>query len=111
MKCSRAESRTLLTLLPGEPETDAWDSSVTQGTFAVIQEAEAADTECPDCQDVARDGHIEKEHIAGPNCERTINKGYSGWHIEAEEMRVSKQISGVCVGGLVGLHTTDLHAI
>lgn len=113
MKCFRAESRTLLTLLPGEPETDAWDSFVTQGTFVVIPKNEqgAAYPRCLDCHDVARDGHVEKEHLAGPNCERTINKGYSGWHIDAEEMRVRKRCSRVCVWSLVGRHATDLHAI
>ena len=36
--------------------------------------------------DEASDGP--KEHIAGPNCKCT--QGYSGWHITAAEMRVSK---------------------
>lgn len=70
---------------PGEPESDAWSSGGRPNTFVTIDEYDSA--ECSDCQDIPREGATEKEHIAGPNCK--LNKGYSGWRIGAEEMRVS----------------------
>lgn len=87
MKHYRAKDPTLLTVCPGEPETDAWGTGGAPDTFVAVYEHE--EPECQDCQDVVRDGHAEKEHIAGPNC-TLEGQGYNGWHIEAEEMRVRR---------------------
>ena len=65
----------------------------------MIDEYDSA--ECSDCQDIPREGATEKEHIAGPNCK--LNKGYSGWRIGAEEMRVS------ALRSLNGLYTATLN--
>lgn len=71
----------------GEPESDAWDCYAKRASFVTI---DVDGNECRDrgCQDVLRDRATGKEHVAGENCKQEY-KGYSGWRIGAEEMRVS----------------------
>lgn len=73
-----------------ETESYAWNSYARHGSFVTIDEDDEEDAECQGgCHDVARGEETEKEHIAGPNCELD-GKGYSGWRIRAEEMRVGQ---------------------
>lgn len=74
---------------PGEPESDAWNYTATEGSFCIKEDLDAELKDDPDCHSIQRDENsLEREHIAGRNCRVTYGGGYSGWRIGADEMKV-----------------------
>lgn len=67
-----------------EPFEAAWAYYGTD--FNNIDDSADFEKNCPDCEAVPRLGNNELEHVAGKSCKGT--RGYSGWRISMEEMKV-----------------------